>query len=163
METHKILEFIRNLFILEAKSRILLLILSGGASTFIISILLSTTYLGIPALALIPFSFLMFAAAALIEKHEYKPASFYAMLAGIVTFPIGGFLAVWGGFHAFRYHPLYHIKKLVKELNARPELVTWIQKRLDRGYMEEYLRHVLYIHGYKKEVVDAAFKKIVSG
>ena len=70
---------------------------------------------------------------------------------------------MWGGFHAYRYHPLHHLKKLVKDLNARPELVDWIKRRLDRGYMDDYLRHVLYIHGYKKEIVDAAFKKIMSG
>lgn len=151
----------RNLF--DIQHKIIVLIIAGGSINFMLSIVMSSTIIGPYAFAFIPFSFLAFAAAALIEKHEYKPASFYAMLAGVVTFPFGGFLALWGGFFAYRYHPIYHIKKLAKEVGAQPELVTWLTKRLDRGYMEDYLRHVLYIRGYKKELVDAAFRKLVSG
>lgn len=148
---------------MEARQSIYILILSGGAASFIISILLSTTFIGAYAFLFIPFSFLSFAAVALAERQEYRVASFYAMLAGIVTFPIGGFLSVWGGLHAYRYHTIHHLKKLIKEIGARPELVGWITKRLDHGYMEDYIRRVLYIHGYKKEVVDSAFKKITRG
>ena len=148
---------------MDTHSRVTILIAAGGAISFAVAILLSTTIFSAYAYAFIPFSFLSVAAVALIEKQEYRVASFYAMFGGLVTFPIGGFLSLWGGWHAYRYHPIYHIKKLAKDVGAGPELVVWIRKRLDRGFMEDYVRHMLYVHGYKREVVDTAFRRLVSG
>ncbi len=149
---------------MQIKHKVIFLTVTAASISFIVSILLSaTTFVGAYAFSFIPFSFLLIAAAALAEKNEYKPASFFAMLGGFVTFPIGGFLGMWGGFYAYRYNSVHTVKFLTREINVRPELVVWIQRRLDRGYMEDYIRHVLYIHGYKREIVDAAFRKLVSG
>ena len=148
---------------MDSHNRIAILIAAGGISSFAASILLSTTFFSSYAFALIPFSFLMFAASALVEKQEYKVASFYAMFGGLVTFPFGGFLAMWGGFHAYKYHPIHTMKKLAKDVGAGPELVSWLRTRLDRGDMEDNIRHVLYIRGYKRDAVDSAFRKLVSG
>ena len=147
---------------MDGHTRIFILTLSGGVISLVLSIWFALTLFGNYAFSLIPFSFLSFATVALIQKHQYRPAAFFALLSGLATFPFGGFLTVWGGWTAYRYHPV-HQAKVLKEAGVRPELVAWVRKRLDRGYMEDYIRHVLAINGYKQEIIDAAFKKLISG